>query len=352
MLLVRWSALKTAWVNEMLRLAAGAYFTWSGDSFVLGHVTKPTDQWRISPAVAGKLMAFGEPTELASFLSTVPASSNLAFKEVIYELKKYGILISGDEASTSRDPRSVEFELSRHLNLYQDIDAIDPDFQRRYSSVQPYTLTGIPLAYSLYRATRYISQAEITGAVVECGVWRGGSMLLVAQCLIEAADVGREIWLYDTFNWSWEPPGEKDGYVYDDAETKRRRLVLQNTRGQDSDERSGGVSAEEVLNRMLSTGYPGERIRLVPGLVQETLPNNAPDKIALLRLDTDFYESTRHELECLYPRIQPGGVLIIDDYGKHEGATNATDDYLSGLARPPLLHRVDIQGRICVKTAG
>lgn len=83
----------------------------------------------------------------------------------------------------------------------------------------------------------------------------------------------------------------------------------------------------------------------VEGLVQDTLPGRAPDRIAILRLDTDLYNSTRHELEHLYPRLSPGGVLIVDDYGKFSGATRAVDEYFERVNEPILLNRIDTQGQ-------
>ena len=94
---------------------------------------------------------------------------------------------------------------------------------------------------------------------------------------------------------------------------------------------------------VLSTGYPAERVHLVRGPVEETIPGAAPDALALLRLDTDWYASTRHELEHLYPRLATGGVLIVDDYGHWEGARRAVDEYFddrgaAGPAEPDRLH--------------
>lgn len=100
---------------------------------------------------------------------------------------------------------------------------------------------------------------------------------------------------------------------------------------------------------MESTGYPPERIHLVPGRVEDTVPAQAPERIALLRLDTDWYASTKHELDHLYPRLSDGGVLIVDDYGHFEGARRAVDDYLAEQAEPLLLNRIDYTGRIAVK---
>ena len=86
---------------------------------------------------------------------------------------------------------------------------------------------------------------------------------------------------------------------------------------------------------MASTGYPPDRVRYVKGPVERTIPDRLPGgPIALLRLDTDWYESTRHELLHLFPLLSPGGVLIIDDYGHWSGARKAVDEYLGGLAVP------------------
>ena len=95
-----------------------------------------------------------------------------------------------------------------------------------------------------------------------------------------------------------------------------------------------------------ATGYPMDRERFVPGPVEETLPAAAPETIALLRLDTDWYESTRHELVHLFPRLRPGGVLIVDDYGHWSGAKHSVDEYFSGTGQHILLNRIDYTGRM------
>jgi hypothetical protein len=103
---------------------------------------------------------------------------------------------------------------------------------------------------------------------------------------------------------------------------------------------------------MQSTGYPNHNIHLVPGMVEDTIPGAAPEKIALLRLDTDWYESTRHEMEQLFPRLTDGGVLIIDDYGHWEGARRAIDEYLANNNIAMMLNRLDYTGRIGIRHAG
>jgi hypothetical protein len=107
----------------------------------------------------------------------------------------------------------------------------------------------------------------------------------------------------------------------------------------------------DVQANLRSTGYPPERIHYVVGKVEDTLPQAAPERIAILRLDTDWYESTRHELEHLYPRLTAGGVLIIDDYGHWAGARRAVDEFLARTESAILLNRIDYTGRIGVKPA-
>jgi hypothetical protein len=108
------------------------------------------------------------------------------------------------------------------------------------------------------------------------------------------------------------------------------------------------ASKEDVLEGLATLPYPQDRFHLVEGPVEETIPEAAPETIALLRLDTDWYESTRHELIHLYPRLQPGGVLIIDDYGTWQGSKEATDEWLAELGEPLLLLRAG-RSRIAVK---
>jgi hypothetical protein len=165
-------------------------------------------------------------------------------------------------------------------------------------------------------------------------------MALTATTLLQAGDDQRQLWLYDTFDWQWEPEGPHDGFLA--AGTPAAGPPP-------SSVQSSGTSKAEVFDLLKRTGYPPAHLHLVEGLVQDTIPNDAPDCIALLRLDTDYYDSTRHELEHLYPRLTHGGVLIVDDYGKLSGATKAVDEYFAALAHPPLLQRIDVQGRMAVE---
>jgi O-methyltransferase len=206
------------------------------------------------------------------------------------------------------------------------------------------TVTSPERIVALIRAVRHLVRCDIAGDIVECGVWRGGSMMAVARTLLAQGSSGRELWLYDTFA-GMTAPGEHD-VDFDGtpagAEFSRRRIT-------DDSSSWASASLETVRSNLLSTGYPESLVHLVPGRVEKTIPRSSPPTIALLRLDTDWYASTRHELEHLYPRLVQGGVLIIDDYGHWQGARRATEEYLDRVAQRPLLQRIDYSGRIAVK---
>ena len=203
-------------------------------------------------------------------------------------------------------------------------------------------MTSVERMYALRDAVRYVVEAKVPGAVVECGVWRGGSSMLAALALLELDADDRELYLYDTFEGMPEPSSRDASAAWPDAHAEWAK-------GQVADDNFRCVAAlDEVRANMTSTGYPDERITYVPGRVEDTIPATAPAEIAILRLDTDWYESTHHELVHLYPRLSPGGVLILDDYGFWQGARQATDEYF-GEHGPVMLTRVDDTGRVAIK---
>ncbi len=232
------------------------------------------------------------------------------------------------------------------VDLFAGISAED---RRIVERALPYTVTGVPRLQALVDAVRYSVARELPGAFAECGVWRGGSVVAMILTLQELGDTSREIHLYDTFEGmtaptehdvsSLEPPALE---TWNDAQGRHERAWPEFFAPELFNE-------EAVRATVLSTGYPSERIHFVRGPVEETLPHHAPAELALLRLDTDWYESTRHELRHLYPRLSDGGVLIIDDYGHWEGARRAVDEYFDDHGPRPLLNRIDYTGRIGVK---
>jgi O-methyltransferase len=197
---------------------------------------------------------------------------------------------------------------------------------------------------ALIESVQYLVKNRIEGEFVECGVWRGGSMMAAALTLLDLEDVSRSLYLFDTFEGMTQPTTK------DVAVTGRSAKELL-----ESHERKegGGIWAfatrADVEQNLASIPYPADRIHLIEGKVEDTIPAHAPEKVALLRLDTDWYESTRHELEHLYPRLVTNGILIIDDYGHWLGARQAADEYFGARKVSPLLHRIDYTGRLVVK---
>lgn len=208
-----------------------------------------------------------------------------------------------------------------------------------FEAVKPYTLTSPERIYALTHAIDYIIKHAIPGCFIECGVYRGGSVMAMAKTLLAQNEM-RDIYLFDTFE-GMPKPSDSDGKL---ANTKFEKLKLS-----DSSSNWTNASLQEVKEVVYGTGYPQAHFHFQQGLVEDTIPEQAPAEIALLRLDTDWYESTKHELIHLYPRLAIGGVLIIDDYGRWPGARRATDEYLAENNVKLLLHRVDSTCRVGIK---
>jgi hypothetical protein len=237
----------------------------------------------------------------------------------------------------------VRYEASRAAPLPVDFDASAAETIR---VVRPYTMTSPERLYALIQAVRYVAGAAIPGDIVECGVWRGGSMMAAARTLLECGDGARHLHLFDTFE-GMSAPGARDVGV----DGKAAGELLRSQDRSDPDSAWCYASLEDVRSSMALSGYDAARLHFVKGKVEDTVPAQAPARIAILRLDTDWYESTSHELEHLYPRLSPGGVLIIDDYGHWAGCRQAVDEYFASRKLHALLNRVDYTGRIAVKPA-
>jgi O-methyltransferase len=220
----------------------------------------------------------------------------------------------------------------------------DSKFMELYNKCKPFTMTSIERMYSLYQAINYVINNRIPGDFVECGVWKGGSSMMIALVLRERQQNDREIYMYDTFEGMSEPT-EADKDVRGDV--AKELLIKQNA--EDEDSIWCFSSLDEVKRNMAATGF--NNIHFIKGKVEDTLLNSLPGKVSLLRLDTDWYESTKVEMEKLYPLLTNHGVLIIDDFGHWEGAKKAILEYFSEKSFSPLLHRIDNTARIMIKEA-
>jgi O-methyltransferase len=215
-----------------------------------------------------------------------------------------------------------------------------PSDTETYRIVKPFTMTSRFRVLELCNATRYVIRHNIPGAIVECGVWRGGSVMAVLRTLVECGIKDREIYLFDTFEGMVQP-GEKDG-------AQERQIHREQIREDGSTDWCRS-EMDEVRKNLETCGYPMERIHFVKGRVEQTIPAGAPTTIALLRLDTDWYESTKHELVHMYPSLVPGGVLILDDYGTWQGAYKAVNEYFAEEGKRFYLHKIDDAGRLVIK---
>jgi hypothetical protein len=221
---------------------------------------------------------------------------------------------------------------------------IEPWVEQIIERVRPFTMTSSERISALCHAVRYIAKHGIPGDIVECGVWRGGSVMAAALTLQAEHDISRALHLFDTFA-GMPPPS-----AVDRAAQSGRTAASLLAEADSSSDLWALAPINDVRANLESTNYPVDRIRLIKGRVEDTIPREAPAEIALLRLDTDWYESTRHELIHLYPKLSIGGVLIVDDYGHWEGARRAVDEYIRDNSLAILLHRIDYTGRIAVKT--
>lgn len=238
---------------------------------------------------------------------------------------------------------SSDHELNKHRLSYPDIESQE---MQKLLAIEGYSMTVIERRYALLQAIQHLIKHHIQGAILECGVWRGGSMMLVANELQALGDTQRDIYLCDTFTGMTEPTEHDRDWT---GATATQRLSADEAIRETS-YMWCIASLEDVQKNLTFTGYPPERLHYVVGPVEETLPLQAPSQIALLRLDTDWYESTAHELKHLYDRVVPGGIIIIDDYGHWKGARRAVDEFIKTRAEPIFLHRIDLTARMIVKS--
>ena len=213
-------------------------------------------------------------------------------------------------------------------------------------SLRPYTMTSPERLWSLLGAVRHVIDTKVEGDFVECGVWRGGSVMAMAKELQAIGVNDRRIWLYDTFA-GMTPPTSED---VEAGTGISAAVMLNSTPVADGDNVWCVAGLSDVQANVRSTGYPFDQFTFVEGDVGQTLRQSVPSKIALLRLDTDWYESTKTELEVLYPRLSVGGVCIFDDYGHWQGARRAVDEYFEELGHRPYMHPIDYSGRVLIKT--
>ena len=200
-----------------------------------------------------------------------------------------------------------------------------------------YTMTSDMKIFSLIKAFEYVNKFKINGDFVECGVFTGGNIMILKK-LIEQNNLQRNIYAYDTFEGMTNPTSydiKIDGTIASEKYLKKDNW--------------SSCSLDKVKKNFAEMKLGLNNINFIKGKVENTLKisKNLPKKIAILRLDTDFYESTKTELEYLYPLVVDGGVLIIDDYGSWLGSKKATDEYFSNKIN--FMHFIDHSARMIIK---
>lgn len=220
-----------------------------------------------------------------------------------------------------------------------DVEVINHVFEKGY------TLTSLPRLVNTLKACRYALDNELGGDFVECGVWRGGNGIL-AKKVFQYLGSDKRVWMFDTFEGMTRPTA---------FDIRAATKISAEAKYFDSQRELYNewcyASLEDVKRNCVDSGLNPSDFNFVKGDVCETLrvSENIPDEICVLRLDTDWYESTKLELEVLYPNLVDRGVLIIDDYGHWEGARKAVDEYFASKTYKPLFNVTDVTGRSAVK---
>lgn len=221
---------------------------------------------------------------------------------------------------------------------------MEEEFKEISEKCISYTMTSRERMYSLYQAVKYVVSSKIPGDFVECGVWKGGSSMLMAYTLLKLGEINRKIYLYDTFT-GMSKPTENDKTILNSESAIEAWRKYQR---EDYNEWCFAPLGE-VKNNLALTGYPLSNLVFIKGRIEDTIPETTPATISILRLDTDWFESTYHELKYLYPLLSKGGVVIFDDYGHWTGSKEAPDKYFLENNVSILLNRIDYAGRLGIK---
>lgn len=209
-----------------------------------------------------------------------------------------------------------------------------------------YSMTTSIRMWALLQSAKEVLKKKIKGDFVECGVWRGGNIILLKN-ILEQHKIKKNVYGFDTFQGMTEPTRHDV-----DTENNSASILMKNTNKTDQEFSIWAYSSLEKTKKNIYKNIKSKKnLKLIQGKVEDTLVirENVPKKISLLRLDTDWYESTKIELEILYPLLQKGGILIIDDYGHFKGCRKAVDEYFSKHKKRPLLHYVDYTCRLIIK---
>lgn len=223
--------------------------------------------------------------------------------------------------------------------------------------VRPYTMLSRQRLLSLYQQVVFCERQNVPGCFIECGVWKGGAVALMALANMKYSVKPRVIHLFDSFTEICEPDASVDGERAVSEVTKwgngGSSGKLEPINGvYDSFGGPGSLEGNmELMEKVI--GYDPMSLLYHKGWFQETVPRNANDigQIAILRLDGDWYASTKVCLEHLYDKVVPGGFVIIDDYGAYEGCRKAVDEFMLENEISVFLNHIDSEARYWIKNS-
>jgi O-methyltransferase len=191
------------------------------------------------------------------------------------------------------------------------------------------TMVGMVRLDNLQTLLETVLAEEVPGDVIETGVWRGGASIFMRGVLAAHGDRTRTVWLADSFQGL--PPPDEEHYPADRGDQLFTIDFL-------------AVSLEQVKANFERYGLLDDNVRFLPGWFRDTLPDAPVDQLALIRLDGDMYESTMVALDSLYPKLSPGGFVVVDDYGAIPGCKLAVDDFRAAHGIEAALEQIDWTG--------
>jgi O-methyltransferase len=216
------------------------------------------------------------------------------------------------------------------LELVRVVDPGEARAEGRDHPALAETMIGLKRLDNLHACIRNVLDEEVPGDLLEAGVWRGGASIFMAGALRAYGDEERLVWAADSFQGLPQPDTERYPLEMDDVFARNPHLA---------------IPLDEVKGNFRRYGLLDERVRFLPGWFRDTLPAAPVERLSILRLDGDMYESTIVALESLYDKVSVGGHVIVDDYfNVPEGAGRATDDFRRAREIDDELVRIDWGG--------
>jgi hypothetical protein len=227
--------------------------------------------------------------------------------------------------------------LDKKVDLRKLIPEITENEIKLINQIDAYSMTPHVRKWLLIKCIHYINKKKIKGDIVECGIWKGGNLFLAKKINDLYYRNNRKYYGYDTFAGMPKPGKYEDNNLKNDFASNKIKFQWLS------------ISKKVVKNYASILFRDISDFRFIEGKVENTLMinKNIPKKISLLRLDTDYYKSTKIELDILYKKISSGGILIIDDYGDMQGAKKAVDNFFRN--KKSLLIRIDKSCRVMIK---